>query len=125
MSRLYRSYANSLFGSIVSNTDYYIVRQFRLTRQTGGNNGDVVENRTTITYYELKQPQPFLALVRYTAYGNDGKALKVFEGVYDNDPDEFCRLENDIETALKGGIDTSIQSEYEYEIFPVISSYLT
>jgi hypothetical protein len=33
-------------------------------------------------------------------------------------------LEKDIETALKGGIDASIQSEYEHEIFPVISSYL-
>jgi hypothetical protein len=48
----------------------------------------------------------------------------VFEGVYENDPEEFCRLESDIETALAGGIDTSIQSEYEHEIFPVISKYL-
>ncbi|MGB0808929.1 MAG: hypothetical protein ACPGYJ_08160 [bacterium] len=80
--------------------------------------------RTTITYYELKEKQSFLALVRFTAYGEDGKALKVFEGVYENDPEEFCRLESDIETALAGGIDTSIQSEYEHEIFPVISKYL-
>jgi hypothetical protein len=33
-------------------------------------------------------------------------------------------LEEDIETALNGGIDASIQSEYEHEVFPVISSYL-
>jgi hypothetical protein len=80
--------------------------------------------KTTITYYELKRPQSFLALVRYTAYSPDGKVFRVFEGVYKDDPEEFCRLEKDIETALKGGIDASIQSEYEHEIFPVISSYL-
>lgn len=98
--------------------------RFVKTGQTGDSPRGPVTGRTTITYYELKEKQSFLALVRFTAYGEDGKALKVFEGVYENDPEEFCRLENDIETALAGGIDTSIQSEYEHEIFPVISKYL-
>lgn len=83
-----------------------------------------MDGKTTITYYELKQPQDFLALVRFTAYSSDGGVLQVFEGVYEDDPEEFCRLERDVEIALNGGIDASIQSEYEHEVFPVISSYL-
>ena len=98
--------------------------RFVKTGQTGGSPGGPVTAKTTITYYELKERQSFLALVRFTAYGEDGIALKVFEGVYEDDPEEFCRLEGDIEIALKGGIDVSIQSEYDHEIFPVISSYL-
>lgn len=98
--------------------------RFVKTGQTGGSPDGPVTAKTTITYYELKKKQSFLALVRFTAYGEDGLAIKVFEGVYEDDPEEFCRLENDIETALLNGIDTSIQSEYQYEIFPVISSFL-
>lgn len=98
--------------------------RFVKTGHTGGRPGGPVDSKTTITYYELKRPQSFLAIVRFTAYSPDGGVFRVFEGVYEDDPEEFCRLERDIETALNGGIDASIQSEYEHEVFPVISSYL-
>jgi hypothetical protein len=72
--------------------------RFVKTGHTGGRPGGPVDSKTTITYYELKRPQNFLALVRFTAYSPDGGVFRVFEA--------------------------SIQSEYEHEVFPVISSYL-
>lgn len=99
---------------------------FRLVKtcHTGNRFDGPVETQTTLTYYELEENQPFLALVRFTAYGKDGKAFKVFEGIYEHDPEEFCRLERDVELALNEGIDASIQSEFDHEFFPVISKYL-
>ena len=84
-----------------------------------------MQPRTTITYYELTKAVPYLAIVRYTAYHPDGKPLKVGEYLYQDTPDDFCRLEEDVEKALQNGIDASILSAYEHEVFPVLSSYLT
>ena len=49
----------------------------------------------------------------------------LFEDLYKDEPEEFCRLEQDVETALVGGIDVSVMSHYESDIFPVISDYLS
>tara|TARA_E500000178_G_C16950961_1_gene721271 strand:+ start:554 stop:808 length:255 start_codon:yes stop_codon:yes gene_type:complete len=83
-----------------------------------------MSGRTTVTYYELQREQPYLAIVRYTAYGSDGQPVGVCEDIYDDTAEEFCRLEKDVNTALKNGIDASIMSFYEHEIFPVISMFL-
>ena len=80
---------------------------------------------TTLTYYQCSEIKGFLALVRYTAYNPDGLPEAVSEDFYADDPDEFCRLEADVEKALVGGIDTSIMSSYESDTFPVINTYLT
>lgn len=98
--------------------------RFIKTGHTGGTPGRPVGRDTALIYYELKKPQSFLALVRFTSYSTDGGVLRVLEGVYEDDPEEFCRLERDVDIALKGGIDTIIQSEYEHEVFPGISQYL-
>ena len=100
------------------------MRRFVKLGQTGDKSGDPLDTKTTIHYYELERPQSFLAVVRYTAYKADRKVLRVIEGVYGDSPDEYCRLERDVETALKGGIDTLVQSAYEHEVFPVISRFL-
>lgn len=80
---------------------------------------------TTITYYTVSEVEGFLAVVRYTAYNPDGLPEAVCEDFYADDPDEFCRLEEDVEKALSGGIDTSIMSSYESDTFPVINTFLT
>ena len=80
---------------------------------------------TTITYYTVSQAETMLAVVRYTAYGVDGLPIAVCEDFYKDEPEEFCRIEEDVETALVGGIDVSVMSHYEASIFPVISDYLT
>jgi hypothetical protein len=80
---------------------------------------------TTITYYRVSEVKGFLAVVRFTAYNPDGLPEAICEDFYADDPEEFCRLEADVEKALVGGIDTSIMSSYESTVFPVISTYLT
>lgn len=79
---------------------------------------------TTITYYSVSKAANTLAIVRYTAYDDAGSPVAVCEDHYGDTPEEFCRIENDVETALVGGIDVSVMSHYESEIFPVISDYL-
>ena len=79
---------------------------------------------TTITYYTVSKADDMLAVVRYTAYHDDGYPVAICEDFYRDEPEEFCRLEEDVETALVGGIDVSIMSHYESEMFPVISDYL-
>lgn len=93
-------------------------------RQTGGRPKRPME-LTTITYYQVSEVPGFLAVVRFTAYNPDGLPEAICEDFYADTPDEFCRLEADVEKALVGGIDTSIMSSYEADIFPVISTYLT
>ena len=93
--------------------------------QTGdGLAGTMDQPRTTITYYKLKRDPGYLAIVRYTAYHPDRKPMKIGEYLYQDTPEQFCELEKDIEKALQNGIDASVLSAYEYEVFPVISSYL-
>jgi len=93
--------------------------------QTGdGLAGTMDQPRTTITYYKLKRDPGYLAIVRYTAYHPDGKPMKIGEYLYQDTPEQFCELEKDIEKALQNGIDASVLSAYEHEVFPVISSYL-
>lgn len=95
-----------------------------ISLQTGYGSEDFMSGRTTVTYYELEREQPYLAIVRYTAYAPDELAISVCEDRYEDNADEFCRLERDVNTALRAGIDASIMSFYDHEIFPVISTYL-
>lgn len=92
--------------------------------QTGGRPKRPME-LTTITYYRVSKVEGFLALVRYTAYNPDGLPEAVCEDFYEDSPTDFCRLEEDVEKALRGGIDTSIMSSYESDTFPVIATFLS
>lgn len=83
-----------------------------------------MEQLSTITYYTLNRDPGYLAIVRYTAYDFDGQAVRICEDIYADDPEDFCRLEADIEIALESGIDASVISHYDSAIFPVITSYL-
>ena len=104
---------------------YHIMWLAVNTSQTAGESEHSMEGLTSIVYYRLQREVPHLAVVRYTAYGYDGTAIQILEDIYQDTPDEFCRLEEDIETALQSGIDTLISSHHEYEFFPVINGYLT
>jgi hypothetical protein len=93
-------------------------------RQTGDRPEHPME-LTTITYYRVTPVKDLLAVVRYTAYNPDGLPEAICEDLYRDDPDEYCRLEADVEKALLSGIDASIMSSYEPDFFPVICNYLT
>lgn len=103
---------------------YHIMRRLVKLRQTDPVMDRTMQGATTVVYYQIPSPLNCLAVVRYTAYGLDGMPVGVCEDLYFDTPDDFCRLEQDIETALSSGIDASIASNHEYEIFPVIDSYL-
>tara|TARA_R100000005_G_C4960475_1_gene177363 strand:- start:79 stop:384 length:306 start_codon:yes stop_codon:yes gene_type:complete len=94
------------------------------TDQTGDMSGGPMDY-TTITYYTVSEADDMLAVARYTAYGVDKLPIAICEDFYQDTPDEFCRLEEDVETALVAGIDVSVMSHYESTVFPVISDYLT
>ena len=79
---------------------------------------------TTITYYKVSEVEGFLAVARYTAYNPDGLPEALCEDFYADTPEEFCRLEEDTHKALVNGIDVSIMSSYESDVFPVISTFL-
>ena len=79
---------------------------------------------TTITFYSVSHVKDMLAVVRYTAYDDEGSPVAICEDHYGDTPEEFCRIEQDVETALVGGIDVSVMSHYESDMFPVISDYL-
>ena len=72
---------------------------------------------TTITYYSVSKVEDMLAVVRYTAYDDQGSPVAICEDHYGDTPEEFCRIEEDVETALVGGIDVSVMSHYESDIF--------
>lgn len=48
----------------------------------------------------------------------------VSEFIYQDNPDDFCQMEDDIESALAHGIDVSVMSRYENEIFPLLAEIL-
>ena len=96
-----------------------------LLSQTGVWYYGPMEDWATITYYELKGPQPYLAIVRYTAYGTDLLPISLYEDLYHDTPEDFCRLERDIDIALDSGIDASVLSTYAHEFFPSITVHLT
>lgn len=97
----------------------------RLLSQTGVRYSVPMEEWATLTYYELKEPTPYLAIVRYTAYGTDLLPVSLCEDLYHDTPDDFCRLERDIDIALISGIDASVRSTYAHEFFPSITAHLT
>ena len=96
-----------------------------LLSQTGVRYCGPMQEWATITYYELKGPTPYLAIVRYTAYGKDLLPISLCEDLYHDTPEDFCRLERDIEIALNSGIDASVLSTYAHEFFPSITAHLT
>lgn len=83
-----------------------------------------MEDWATITYYELKGSKQYLAIVRYTAYGRDLLPISICEDIYQDTPEDFCRLERDIEIALNSGIDASVLSTYAHDVFPSITAHL-
>ena len=125
MSWRKRSRANSRWVSI-DLKNYYISTMAlpNSTSQTGGTSGSPMDF-TTITYYIVSKVDDMLAVVRYTAYHDNGHPVAICEDFYRDEPEDFCRLEQDVETALVSGIDVSVMSHYEADVFPVISEYLT
>ncbi len=80
--------------------------------------------KTVLTYYKVPRETFCLAVVRYTLYEECEKVFMVSEFLYEDNPDDFCKMEDDIESALAHGIDVSVMSRYENEVFPLLAEIL-
>ena len=86
----------------------------------------VVERATSLTFYRLKEQTPsVLALTRFTVCDElTNEVVKVCEDVYYDTPDELCRIESEVLTAVFAGIDVDVSSWYELGTFPDISELI-
>ena len=66
-----------------------------------------------------------IATVRYTSYAEDGKPLAVEQVEYGTDPEDFCYLDYEASSALEMGVDVTIYTRCDIEMFPQLSKYVT
>lgn len=95
----------------------------------GRGDGGSVESESTVfsllSFYCVSEIPNVLAIVRYHAYDDHDRTLAVAEDIIYDTPDEFCRIEQQVEDALINGMDVSIMSNHQPDYFPVINSYIT
>ena len=82
-----------------------------------------------LCYYRVERIPGTLAVVRYDARNQMGAPgwlsdLGVAEDRFDDTPDDFCRLQDDVEEALLTGVDVCLMSPYEPETFEKIRGFL-
>ena len=78
----------------------------------------------TLFYYMVSEMPGVLGIVRYHARDDHDRTTAVGEDMFFDTPDDFCRLQNDVEDALLTGIDVCIMSTHPPETFDEIQKYL-
>ena len=83
-----------------------------------------------LCYYRVERIPGTLAIVRYDARNRVGavdwlKNLGVAEDRFDDTPDDFCRLQDDVQEALLTGVDVCVMSPYEPETFEGINQFIS
>jgi len=79
---------------------------------------------TELTYYKIKELKEHLAVVRYSVVGLDG-TIEVSEETYEDSLEDAERLQQEILDSIECGIDCSIMTDQESEVFPTIHALLT
>ena len=79
---------------------------------------------TELTYYKIKNLKEHLAIVRYSVEDEDG-TIEVSEEVYEDTLEDAERLQQEILDSIECGIDCSIMTDQESEVFPTIHTLLT
>ena len=79
---------------------------------------------TELTYYKIKNLKEHLAIVRYSAVGEDG-TVDVSEETYEDTLEDAERLQEEILDSIECGIDACIMTDQESEVFPTIHTLLT
>ena len=107
---------------------------FQLEKSTGGqtHNGNssgakVGMDETafaTLSYYMVSEMPGTLAIVRYHARDDHDRTTAVAEDTFFDTPEDFCRLQDDVEDALLTGVDVCVMSFHEPETFEAINKYL-
>jgi hypothetical protein len=79
---------------------------------------------TELTYYKIKNLKEHLAIVRYSVIDEDG-TIEVTEETYEDSLEDAERLQQEIVDSIEAGIDCSIMTDQESEVFPTIHLLLT
>ena len=66
-----------------------------------------------------------LALVRFTSYDNEFKAMAVEQVTYRNDLTGHSDFECQVAAALECGIDVTVLTAYELDYFPLVESLVS
>tara|TARA_R100000152_G_C6768509_1_gene194023 strand:- start:240 stop:500 length:261 start_codon:yes stop_codon:yes gene_type:complete len=80
---------------------------------------------TQLAVYEVPYKGGPAASVRYTTYAEDGKPLAVEQINYPADALGLVTFDNEATAALEMGIDVSIITRVDVEMFPELSKYTT
>ena len=78
----------------------------------------------TLSYYMVSEMPGTLAIVRYHARDDHDRTTAVAEDTFFDSPDDFCRLQDDVEDALLTGVDVCVMSNHPPEDFDEINKYL-
>ena len=78
-----------------------------------------------LSYYMISKIPNIIGIVRYHVRDDHDRTLGVGEDIFFDSPEEFCRLEREVEEALLSGIDVCVASDHEPELFPEIYKYLS
>ena len=78
----------------------------------------------TLSYYMVSEMPGTLAIVRYHARDDHDRTTAVAEDTFFDTPEDFCRLQDDVEDALLTGVDVCVMSFHEPETFENINKYL-
>lgn len=78
------------------------------------------EERTyaMLSFFMVSEMPGVVAVVRYTGPGC------VSEHQYQETPEDYCRLQEEVDGALMMGIDVSVMTNHDPEEFPQLYSYL-
>jgi hypothetical protein len=79
---------------------------------------------STLDFYCTSEIPGVIAIVRFTTSDDHERVFDVTEVVYTDTPEGYCKLEEDVPQALAHGIDVSVLSHLEPELFPEINSFL-
>ena len=78
----------------------------------------------TLSYYMVSEMPGTLAIVRYHARDDHDRTTAVAEDTFFDTPEDFCRLQDDVEDALLTGVDVCVMSNHPPEDFEAIDKYL-
>ena len=65
------------------------------------------------------------ALVRFTSYDDNSRALAVEQVTYKDGPTGYRDFESQVAAALDCGIDVDVMSPYDLDYFPLLESIVT
>jgi len=86
-----------------------------------------MKNQVQFQYCKVEPPTSVnaLALVRFTSYDSENKALAVEQVTYQDDRIGHRDFEYQVAAALDCGIDVAVMTGYDLDYFPLVESLIT